>query len=210
MSPCNCGLARLRLALAVVCLALLVPTFACGPKPPTPVGRLPTSDLPDVIRLALSIADYTIINHRILTGDLGPLRGVRYSGKYSDGSRIYLRLEGVPHSREIWIAPVPDVPDGDIVVTAKRITSYRGFDLDQLPDPPREIHIAIEVRDRQIVANRIADFDSRTFGLYVDSARHTSRGKVVVIASRIYSDSVWECLLPKTDGDFELIAVRKR
>lgn len=211
-----------RAAIAVSILVIYSSILGCtvvykdpyrSPEPynPPPSQSIPSipHEPPQELTIALSMREYIVANHRVLNDSIYPVQDIRVAGRYSDGDSIFIKVVSAPYSEYSWLAKVPDIKDGDIIVTAKRQYSERI--LQHLPPPPDQIIVYVNIVNKRVASHTIDNIAVGTFGLYIDtsSAKTTPRGKVYNVRSRLYEDAVWDLLLPTGNGEYNIFAVRR-
>jgi len=166
-----------------------------------------TQPSPEKLEIYITINNYQIVEHRLLTSYEG---NIKYTEYYTDGQNVYIRLDPHPHQNYYWIAKLPFFKSGSAQIDAIKYNDDRHKDLSLRPE---RISIRVVVDEHMIKKHTINNHSEKTIGLYIDKEAKlldTSSGRICIIKSKIFKGDHWEMLLPVEDGTFDLIANLKK
>lgn len=102
---------------------------------------------------------------------------------------------------------LPYIKDGTYTRTA-RIMYDVDSDLRNLPSPPEEIAINVDIAGGIVASHRIENYSVSTYNLYVKEIAEVYGKKVAIIGSRFYPVEEWVAELPESEGVYKIYARR--
>lgn len=192
------------LILGSVFPLILTGCFSSPVSPPVARNEIPPSPqelrAPEEIHFSIEVKDYKIIDHSIVTTDLGAIVDLQVDPNgTTDGRSVFYRVFPLPAGEFnfYYVLKIPEIRSGGLRVTAQKYHRK-----DASGTPPRVLNVTILVVNRKVVGIGIDDYTEKAYRIHYERKEYAYGRWFLIVRSLDYPNARWRLALPTSNGTF--------